>query len=546
MIDEYLRARRLWKLVGDCYAGTEAIKNGGDAKLYLPPRPFESEEIRKAVIPFERNAYGLRRHAATYENFFKPTIDDIVGLMQKNKPTVRFGVADDAESPVEVRDMASWGNRFNDGLCGLKQRLNFGQVLHGRYGLLLDVVADENGLEPAFRTTEYPAPQILDGEELESSSGAERSKLRWVLLDESTRRFRPETKTWSAWRRLRLLGLDGANRYYNAIFEGFDASSVRGAWREFDLDNPTESSGSGFAATRVVYPTFKGRTLDFVPFTCCNVDRLGLDVWQDPPYLDVACVAVGNYVVDSWYKTALFHCATPTLVVCNAARESEGLRLGGTIWTKSAANHPVNVSLLETSGSGIAEMRAAKEELKASLRYSSIRDLLDGAGANSSSDAIRLRTESGTAAIAAADRAGARAIEEQLCFASLWAGASRDETRDRISFEADVSYLGTEVRLESVVAFLSTNAQVGILSNANVYALLQKSVPGVFSSFEDNEAQKTLDEEAAREAGLGAAFGASGELDDEDDEDDEPNEDDAASTGKEDKSDDEDEAEKEK
>lgn len=169
MIDEYLRARRLWKLVGDCYAGTEAIKNGGDAKLYLPPRPFESEEIRKAVIPFERTAYGLRRHAATYENFFKPTIDDIVGLMQKNKPTVRFGVADDAESPVEVRDMASWGNRFNDGLCGLKQRLNFGQVLHGRYGLLLDVVADENGLEPAFRTTEYPAPQILDGEEVRVS-----------------------------------------------------------------------------------------------------------------------------------------------------------------------------------------------------------------------------------------------------------------------------------------------------------------------------------------------------------------------------------------
>ena len=69
---------------------------------------------------------------------------------------------------------------------------------------------------------------------------------------------------------------------------------------------------------------------------------------------------------------------------------------------------------------------------------------------------------------------------------------------------------------------------------------------GVFSSFEDNEAQKTLDEETAREAGVGAAFGASGELDDEDEEDDESNEDDAASTGKEDKSDDEDEAEKEK
>ncbi|MBQ2790334.1 MAG: hypothetical protein IJE97_11920 [Thermoguttaceae bacterium] len=58
------------------------------------------------------------------------------------------------------------------------------------------------------------------------------------------------------------------------------------------MDNPTESSGSGFAATRVVYPTFKGRTLDFVPFTCCNVDRLGLDVWQDPPTTELQAIVI--------------------------------------------------------------------------------------------------------------------------------------------------------------------------------------------------------------------------------------------------------------
>lgn len=56
MIDEYLRARRLWKLGGDCYVGAEAIKNGGDAKLYLPPRPFESEELAKAASTAKRNA----------------------------------------------------------------------------------------------------------------------------------------------------------------------------------------------------------------------------------------------------------------------------------------------------------------------------------------------------------------------------------------------------------------------------------------------------------------------------------------------------------
>ncbi len=48
------------------------------------------------------------------------------------------------------------------------------------------------------------------------------------------------------------------------------------------------------------------------------------------------------------------------------------------------------------------------------MKYSSIRDLLGEAGANSSGDAIKLRTASGTAAISTIDKTGAKAIEEQL------------------------------------------------------------------------------------------------------------------------------------
>ena len=57
-------------------------------------------------------------------------------------------------------------------------------------------------------------------------------------------------------------------------------------------------------------------------------------------------------------------------------------------------------------------MRSAKEFGKSALKYSSIRDLLDGAGAGASGEAIKLRTASGTANIAAMDNAGALAIEE--------------------------------------------------------------------------------------------------------------------------------------
>ncbi len=475
---EYLTLEPLWRYVADCYDGSERIKEGENAREYLPIQSLERDELRLRNVPFEESRYAFRRRVASYENFFRPIIDDVVGLMQRNPASVRFGVASDEESAKEVRDMKYWGNRFNDGLAGLKARLNFAQILFGRYGTLLDVTTNSSGLEPNFCVVEYPAQKILDGE-VDDVSNAQFGALRWALLDESTRKFDPKEKTWKRSTRRRLLALDAQGRYYNARFEGVDADEQ---WRDFSLDKPNGAN--------VVYPCFKGRTLDFIPFTVCNVDKLGLENWTRPPYLDVARLAVENYVVDSWYKIGLYLHATPTLAVCNAARESNDVRLGGVIWPRGTSSSPVSVSILETTGAGLAELRNAKDELKETLRYTSIRDLIDRSGANSSSEALRVRTTSGTVAVAAVDRAGARAIEEQLCFASLWSGATVAETQDRISYEADVSYLGAEFQMDSVVDLLKANRETQTLSQRNAYAFLEKAAPGVLPSFEDNERQK--------------------------------------------------------
>lgn len=477
----------LWKIVGDAYMGVEAIKGGANSFLYLPPQPAERTEIEKKPGEFEKSRYAFRKRIATYENIFKPTIDDICGLMQKNKPRIRFGAAEDDESPQDVRDIEWRGNRYNDGVYGLKTRVNAAQALFGRYGLLLDVVTDSDGLNPQFCITEYPCQTILDGDYCESSFDS-RKRLRWALLDETTRKFNPKTKMWVDWQKRRLVALDAEGRYYNAVFQGSD---VNAAWSAFDLDYPTESD-----RYELVYPTYQGEYLNFVPFTVCNVDRLGIEFWQAPPYLDVAQVAVGNYMVDSWYKMALYQFATPTLVICNAARESEDVRLGGVVWAKSGSGQPVSVQILETSGSGLGQLKEAKLELKDSLKYSSIRDLLDGAGANSSGDAIKLRTASGTAAIATMDKTGARAIEEQIIFAAIWAGATFDEAYERISFEADTTYLGAEFQIQSVVSFMQTNKDAQLLSRQNAYSILEKTFPGVISNFDDNEAQLLTDQDS--------------------------------------------------
>ncbi len=474
----------LWEYVADCYEGAERVKFGPNAANYLPMSSIEQEELTKYRVPQERSRYAFRRRIASYENFYRAILDDLVGMMQRNPAQVRFGAVSDEESPKEVRDLKEWGNRYNDGLAGLKARLNFAQLLYGRYGMLLDVVADADGLAPNFCIVEYPAVKILDGQTADCANtlfGA----LRWALLDESTKRFDATTKEWRRVLRRRLLALDEQGRYYTVAFEGDDADE---RWRRFDIARPDRDEN-------VVYPKFKGRVLDFIPFTVCNVAELGLDRWSPPPYIDLARLAVENYVVDSWYKLGLYLHATPTLAVCNAARESNDVRLGGVIWPRSSGPNPVSVQILETNGAGLAELRKAKQELKETLRYASVRELLDHAGANASGDALRIRTNSGTVSIASIDKTGGRAIEEQLCFASRWAGATIDETCRRVYYRPDTSYVGAEFAIETVVDLIKTNAETKTLSDRNVYAFLEKAAPGVLPSFEDNEEQKHEDKE---------------------------------------------------
>lgn len=493
---EFYRLLPLWETVHDCYYGAVTIGADPKAKRYLPPQPSEIEEMESGKVEPKKTRYEFRKALATYDNFFRPTIDDIVGIMQKNPAILHLG-KDDNECHPAVKNIQEWGNRYDDGLVGLKNRLNFAQALYGRYGLLLDIVADSNGFKPQFCISEYNAIKILDGE-VEDSAYDTKKELKWILLDESTRRFDPIVKTWIDWPRRRILGLDENKRYYNALIEGAD---VEARWAQFNILKPE--------AENLIYPRFEDRELDFIPFTVCDVNRLGIEKWQAPPYLDVANLALKNYNIDSWYKMALYHYSSPTLVITNATREQPNVRLGGVVWLMGNGQNPIQVNLLETSGGGLGEMRSAKQELKEALKYSSIRDLLDGAGASSSGEAIKLRTASGTATIAALDKAGARAIEEQMCFAAIWTGMPKEQVGEKVRYTADTSYLGEDIRLDTVVSLLSSNKELNFFSNRAMYNMLERCAPGMLPSYEDNEAQKALDAEAKDLGGGGVNIGLS-------------------------------------
>jgi len=201
-----------WDRVHDCYEGAIEIQKDGKQEVYLPS--LESERDKNGQL---KPQWKTRFNLACFKNLFRPTVDDIVGIMQRNPANIRFNVADKNETPQEVKDIEIYGNADNDGLLGLKRRLNHEQVLFGRAALLLDVEVEQvehgvGGINPRFVIREYPANTILDGE-IDTPSPDEPARLKWALLNKSTSVYDPREKRWVAWRKYRVLGMTGGAYY---------------------------------------------------------------------------------------------------------------------------------------------------------------------------------------------------------------------------------------------------------------------------------------------------------------------------------------------
>jgi len=335
-----------WDYVSDCYKGVIEVKSDAKIEKYLPKFPAEARNHAK------HPQYILRCWAADYDNIFKSAIMSMVGVMGKIPAKIEFGNVDQA-----VRDLDVWGNEDDDRLVGLKARLNHAQTLFGRYGLWLDVLTDANGLYPQFIIKEYTCYQIIDGDTYISPLDGKR-RLQWVKLDESRPVFNPKTKEWDRGNRFRILGVDNQERYYSAELDGDDAD---GLWQAFDLGEPEKLARPN---VKVRYPQFNATMLNFIPFTVCNVDRLGIDKWQEPPFLDMAHSTINAYNADSLHKQAMANHASPTLVALNA-KIPENATLGGVMTiTGAVENLKADVRMLETNAGGLAEMGRSAESIR--------------------------------------------------------------------------------------------------------------------------------------------------------------------------------------
>ena len=152
--------------------------------------------------------------------------------------------------------------------------------------------------------------------------------------------------------------MDKNDQYYSAELNGDD---VDGLWQAFDLGEPEKMVNPN---VKVRYPKFNATMLNFIPFTVCNVDRLGIDKWQEPPFLDMAHSTINAYNADSLHKQAMVNHASPTLVALNA-KIPDNATLGGVMTiTGAIENLKADVRMLETNAGGLAEMGRSAESIR--------------------------------------------------------------------------------------------------------------------------------------------------------------------------------------
>lgn len=481
------------QFIDDLMKGSWAVKRGPRQAVYLPKFPNEEDTGSEG-----NRYYELRKRMSHYEPIINRLVNETAGLMNAKAPRITWGNEEWGESPDEVVNIEYLGTVQQDGLAGLKARMCRYVMSHARYMILLDTVDNDEGPFAQFVIKEFQSSKILDGDQ-----DPQTLKLQWVLLDESTEKFDDVQKVWYTAVQWRVLGLDSNGKYYSCPLYG-DQAMVEAAWKQFNFGAPPEEA---------IYPQFKGDTLDFIPGVVCNLSNHEIQGFEDPPFLDVGETSIEAYNLSSLYVNSLQKNSNATLVAINVDRPSievdtgqkgpdgkpilrripKTVVTGGAMFlnsSKTAQGLTVDVKMLETSGNGLKEIREAYLLSLQSMSQSSLNGILEAAGANSSAEALKLRSETGTAAFGWIDKNISRAIEQVLYYAAQWAGATEEEANGRISYVPDTSYIAANMSLGEVIELIRLNQELQMrgqgLADKALHEILVSASDGRLPSYEEN------------------------------------------------------------
>lgn len=433
-----------WQQMSDTYDGQRVVKDAGTT--YLPATANMIADGMDNENQAGYKAYQAYKTRAVYHDFVKDAITMMVDIMNRKPAQIKL--------PKKMEPLRAKITSEGHSLSALMRDINYHQLKHSRFGLLVDVRSGEGPNALPYIAT-YEAPNIINWDMGKREEN--KSDLDFLVLDETE-----NERSGFNW--------EEVNKYRVLLDPKSDLQELMGAEREGgDADKfwtlQVRGNDGGLGDALAVQPTIGGRGLPYIPFTFINAGDLE-SAPEAPVLIGLSNLTLAIYRGEADYRQTLFMQGQETLVIIGAVLQDDDQ---DTIKVGSGARIEVPIGgdakYIGVSADGLQEQREALKADKEQAAERGARLLDFGDTARQSGDALRIRVAARTTTLRTIAITGAEGLERSLKQIAEFIGANPAE----VSVEPNLDFTDDAFTGQDVLEYMQAKALGAPLSLKTIH-----------------------------------------------------------------------------
>lgn len=445
-----------WQQMTHTFAGEKTVKEQG--VNYLPPTSGQEADGMDTLQSPGYKSYKRYRARAVFPEYVEDAVEAMLGVMHHKPPVIELP---DAMEPLRER-----ATLRNESLEMLLRRINEQQLINGRLGLLVDLLA-----EPVNRDQGDTQPRV--------ATGVEQRDLPYISLYHAQNII-----NWDTGRRDGIQ-IENANLVVLDESEYERTKDFNWEWQEkfrvLVLGDPelNEPSGGGlyqfatyrnsktFSSTDLQTPSRIGQPVDFIPFTFINASDVVPEP-DKPPLLGLSNLCLTVYRGEADFRQALYMQGQDTLVITGAGSSDEDIRIGaeGRLDLPEGAT----AEYIGVDSGGLREMADTidKDKNHAMQKGGQLMDSVSRE--RESGDALKVRVAARTATLNQIALTGAFGLEMSLKQAAEWMGLDPDQ----VTVTPNLDFIDSGLEPDDIVKLITAKNQGAPISNQTIHKWMEE------------------------------------------------------------------------
>jgi hypothetical protein len=415
-----------WLQMQHTYEGEQEVKR--QRTLYLPATSGMIADGMASSSELGYKAYSSYLTRAVFPDMVKQAVDAMVGLMHKKPPLIKL--------PDKLKPLLKSCTLQGESLPMLLRRINEGQLIYGRYGLLVEV-PDGSGPNVLPYLAPYDAQSMTNWDDYG----------KFVILREK----KNEPAADFSWKE--------EIKYRVCVFRDniYMVQTVGG-------DGVNETV---FDDKLALKPAIAGNEFKQLPFVFINTNDLVPDV-DDIPLLGVSNLSLTIYRLQADYRQTLFQQGQETLVIIGASQEAgKERRIGANAVIELPKD--CDAKYVGVSAQALGEMREAlKEDMQRAAEMGA--KIIDTTSTQQSGEALRIRMASKTATLTSIAKTAAEGLQQALRYCAEIVGANPEE----VVVEADTDFAEQPVTGQELLLFTNAKLAGAPISWESIHRILKQ------------------------------------------------------------------------